>query len=43
MSSPSLEELQSQLAAAQAEVDRLLSELEHAEWLRDYEQGGASS
>lgn len=38
MSAPDLEELRQKLAAAEAEAGRLRRELEHAEWLADYDQ-----
>ncbi len=38
MTRPTVEELRAQLAAARAEVERLVAALEQAEWVAEYEQ-----
>lgn len=43
MTKPTVEELRKQLAAAQAEVARLMEALQTAEWLQDYEQGSPAA
>lgn len=40
MTRPTVEELRAQLAAARAEVERLIAALEQAEWIQEYEEGG---
>lgn len=40
MTRPTVEELRAQLAAAQAEVQRLVAALEQAEWVQEYEAEG---
>ncbi len=42
MTRPTVEELRAQLAAARAEVERLVAELEQAEWIQEYEAEGSA-